>query len=379
MLLHCFKIFLNRKFNISKIYFYTGVLITLLTYICSLVGLVLIWDSLSEIIVVYFSKILEFIPFFQNSVSRLFSGEDLIDSSFFFVNLFIHLFIPLFLIIILYIHTFNYKFASFFPKNNNLFFIFFFLLIFFSIFMPVNLNTSANFLIFSKEIYLNLFFTFWIFLLKNKIFFFIFCLFLFIFFFYIVFNINKKENIKYKLSINNFCLICKKHKKNYNYLSIRIIYINKNKNKIISTINYSLCSFCNFYFSSYGLLKNFNIKKVKNMFLNLKLNKKNNFFFIKNYKINYLLIIYCNSKKIEKNNISNLIYSSLFYKKNKFILKFFKINYLNSLNLNFLQYFINNFEKIIIINNHSYSCISKFKKKIFKNNDLKKIIIFDTV
>jgi ferredoxin/coenzyme F420-reducing hydrogenase delta subunit len=63
--------------------------------VCAWTGYVMAWDSFGERLALEGSRLFDALPIFSEPLTRIFSGENPIPSSFFFVNLFVHIAVPL--------------------------------------------------------------------------------------------------------------------------------------------------------------------------------------------------------------------------------------------------------------------------------------------
>jgi ferredoxin/coenzyme F420-reducing hydrogenase delta subunit len=63
--------------------------------VCAWTGYVMAWDSFGERLALEGSRLFDALPIFSEPLSRIFSGETAVPTSFFFVNLFVHIAVPL--------------------------------------------------------------------------------------------------------------------------------------------------------------------------------------------------------------------------------------------------------------------------------------------
>lgn len=83
----------------------SGVLLLGLTLLCGWSGLVLVWDRQSHQLAVAGARMLDLLPVLSEPLSRSFTGETPLSSSFFFMNLFLHVALPLGLAALLGVHV----------------------------------------------------------------------------------------------------------------------------------------------------------------------------------------------------------------------------------------------------------------------------------
>ncbi len=130
-IVHTIKMVDNIKFSkSSKISWLSGFFLFFFLLICIESGIILINDKNSQVVLIIFAKLIEKIKIFKNTILRIFSGEELLDNSFFFIILFLHIFITLFILITTCLHTIKIKFMVFKTLLKNVFklFIYFFLI-----------------------------------------------------------------------------------------------------------------------------------------------------------------------------------------------------------------------------------------------------------
>lgn len=83
----------------------TGIALTGLVLLCGWTGLILVWDTQAQVLAMQGARLLDLLPILSEPVSRTFTGENPVPSSFFFMNLFLHLALPLGLAALIGIHV----------------------------------------------------------------------------------------------------------------------------------------------------------------------------------------------------------------------------------------------------------------------------------
>lgn len=73
--------------------------------LCAWTGFVMAWDSFGERLARAGARLLDVLPIFADPLSRIFAGDGVVPSAFFFVNLFVHIGLPLAMGVILWLHV----------------------------------------------------------------------------------------------------------------------------------------------------------------------------------------------------------------------------------------------------------------------------------
>jgi ferredoxin/coenzyme F420-reducing hydrogenase delta subunit len=96
----------------------TGGLLLGVVLLTGWTGLVMAWDAQGLAVASQGAKLLDALPVHSQSVGRLFSGEEPVPSSFFFMNLFLHVALPLGLAALLWLHTSRLARSSWLPSRK---------------------------------------------------------------------------------------------------------------------------------------------------------------------------------------------------------------------------------------------------------------------
>lgn len=83
----------------------SGVVLLGVVLLCGWTGLILVWDGQAQALAIEGARLLDLLPILSEPVSRTFTGENPVPSSFFFMNLFLHLALPLGLAALLGVHV----------------------------------------------------------------------------------------------------------------------------------------------------------------------------------------------------------------------------------------------------------------------------------
>ena len=95
-ILHAWRMFAERRsWGPRTLAWVSGVLLVAMVMICGWTGYVMVWDTFGEALAREFARMLDTLPFLSEPISRAFTGEQPMASSFFFVVLFAHIGIPL--------------------------------------------------------------------------------------------------------------------------------------------------------------------------------------------------------------------------------------------------------------------------------------------
>jgi len=104
--LHAWRMFAERRsWGPRTLAWASGVLLVVLVLVCGWTGYVMVWDTFGETLAVEFARMLDSLPFLSEPISRAFTGEQPVASSFFFVVLFAHIGLPLGAIVLFWLHV----------------------------------------------------------------------------------------------------------------------------------------------------------------------------------------------------------------------------------------------------------------------------------
>ncbi len=243
--IHSLRIFIEQKFFGSRIISWiTGFILTTILFISALTGYILLWDQQSLIIANYGARLFNLIPIFHELPASTFSGQQSIDSSFFFINLFIHISLPVIICLIIWIHI--YKISN--PKlfiNKFIILHLFITITLISTYWPITLNNQANLLETPKQIYLDWFYLFYV-PLKNSHNFLLILIINIISSFLILllplyWKLIFKTTNEIANSINKFCNACNKCVISCPFDAIKM---NTQNNKKYVQVNNTLCISC---------------------------------------------------------------------------------------------------------------------------------------
>lgn len=117
-ILHAWRMFAERRsWGPRTLAWVSGVLLVAMVMICGWTGYVMVWDTFGEALAREFARMLDTLPFLSEPISRAFTGEQPMASSFFFVVLFAHIGIPLGAIVLFWLHVRRLARPAFLPPR----------------------------------------------------------------------------------------------------------------------------------------------------------------------------------------------------------------------------------------------------------------------
>jgi ferredoxin len=106
VLIHAFRMLAQRRsWGPRALAWVSGIVLLMAGLVSAWTGYVMVWDSFGERLALEGSRLFDALPIFSEPLSRIFSGEAPVPSSFFFVNLFVHIAVPLALGAGLWLHV----------------------------------------------------------------------------------------------------------------------------------------------------------------------------------------------------------------------------------------------------------------------------------
>ena len=103
---HAWRMFAEaRSWGPRTLAWISGVLLVALLLVCGWTGYVMVWDTFGETLAREFARMLDSLPFLSEPISRAFTGEQPMASTFFFVVLFAHIGLPLGAIVLFWLHV----------------------------------------------------------------------------------------------------------------------------------------------------------------------------------------------------------------------------------------------------------------------------------
>jgi ferredoxin len=118
IVVHAFRMFAqDRAWGPRALAWVSGVVLTLVFFVCGWTGYVMVWDVQAQLIAAEGARLFDFLPIFDEPISRAFVGDRPMPSAFFFMNLFAHIAIPVGIAIILWIHVSRLARAHIWPPR----------------------------------------------------------------------------------------------------------------------------------------------------------------------------------------------------------------------------------------------------------------------
>jgi coenzyme F420-reducing hydrogenase delta subunit/Pyruvate/2-oxoacid:ferredoxin oxidoreductase delta subunit len=104
--LHALRMFAqSRSWGPRALAWFTGTVLILVMLICGWTGYVMVWDVQAQLLAVEGARLMDVLPILSEPVSRTFTGESVVPSVFFFMNLFLHVALPIGLGILVWMHV----------------------------------------------------------------------------------------------------------------------------------------------------------------------------------------------------------------------------------------------------------------------------------
>jgi ferredoxin/coenzyme F420-reducing hydrogenase delta subunit len=103
---HAFRMYAQRRtWGPRALAWVSGLVLLAVIFISGWTGYVLVWDTHGALLAVEGARLLDAVPLFSEPISRSFTGERELPTSFFFVNLFAHIALPLSIGALLWVHV----------------------------------------------------------------------------------------------------------------------------------------------------------------------------------------------------------------------------------------------------------------------------------
>jgi ferredoxin/coenzyme F420-reducing hydrogenase delta subunit len=103
---HALRMYAQRRTWGPRVLAWTsGLVLLAVVFVSGWTGYVLVWDAHGALLAAEGARLLDAVPLFSEPISRSFTGERELPSSFFFVNLFAHIALPLSIGALLWVHV----------------------------------------------------------------------------------------------------------------------------------------------------------------------------------------------------------------------------------------------------------------------------------
>jgi len=103
---HAFRMYAQRRtWGPRALAWVSGVVLVGVILLSGWTGYVLVWDAHAQLLANEGARLLDALPIFSEPISRSFSGERELPSSFFFINLFVHIALPLSIGLLIWSHV----------------------------------------------------------------------------------------------------------------------------------------------------------------------------------------------------------------------------------------------------------------------------------
>jgi ferredoxin len=160
--LHALRMFLQGKtWGPRALAWITGQILMGLLLFIGWTGYVLVWDRQGQVIAMEGARLLDVLPVFSEPLRRSFITEEIVNSGFFFLNLFLHIALPLALLLFLWIHTVRLARPKISPPRPLLWGVIGALLVL-SILWPAALPPKGDALSMLGKVEVDWFFSFWV-------------------------------------------------------------------------------------------------------------------------------------------------------------------------------------------------------------------------
>ena len=157
---HAFRMLVqNRAWGPRALAWVSGVVLTLVFFVCGWTGYVMVWDVQAQLIAVEGARLFDFLPIFAEPIGRTFDGEQPMPSAFFFMNLFAHIAFPVGVALLLWVHVSRLARARIWPPKP-LFLALTGLFTLLSVVWPVSMAQKADLLRLPSEVPLDVFYAF---------------------------------------------------------------------------------------------------------------------------------------------------------------------------------------------------------------------------
>ena len=159
---HAFRMFAQgRSRGARTMPWVSGWLLLLLTMICGWTGYVMVWDVLGQYLAQEGARILDALPVLSEPLSRAFTGEMPLPMAFFFLNLFAHIGVPLAMVVIFWLHVKRLARPRLLPPAPTMWMAIGALTLA-AVAWPAPMAPQANPLLLPSQMPADLFFAFWI-------------------------------------------------------------------------------------------------------------------------------------------------------------------------------------------------------------------------
>lgn len=160
--LHIIRMFIQGRTSGARAATWIGgVVLTGFVLFSGWTGMILVWDLQGQVLAIEGARLIDLVPIFSEPISRIFSSNVNMPSSFFFLNLFLHLSLPLGVTFALWYHTSRLARPKYFPhKTLTRWSVG--ILILAAVLWPAVMGAEANMLKLPGKIPLNWFYNFWL-------------------------------------------------------------------------------------------------------------------------------------------------------------------------------------------------------------------------
>ena len=139
----------------------SGLILLFIVLLCGWTGLIMVWDLQGLRLAIEGASMVDLLPFFSEPISRSFSGEIEVPSSFFFMNLFLHVALPLGVAAGLWVHVARVARPALLPPRAMWIYCLVALSAF-ALLVPVALPEPADLLAMPSRTPIDLFYSFWL-------------------------------------------------------------------------------------------------------------------------------------------------------------------------------------------------------------------------
>jgi coenzyme F420-reducing hydrogenase delta subunit/NAD-dependent dihydropyrimidine dehydrogenase PreA subunit len=159
---HAFRMFAQaRNRGARTMAWVSGWVLLLLIMICGWTGYVMVWDVFGQYLAQEGARILDALPVLSEPLSRAFTGEQPLPMAFFFLNLFAHIGVPLAMVVIFWLHVKRLARTRLLPPAPTMWMAIGALTLA-AVAWPAAIAPPANPLLLPADVPADLFFAFWI-------------------------------------------------------------------------------------------------------------------------------------------------------------------------------------------------------------------------
>jgi len=163
---HAFRMFVqDRAWGPRALAWVSGVVLTVVFFICGWTGYVMVWDAQAELLAAEGARLLDVFPIFSEPMGRAFVGERAIPSAFFFLNLFAHIAFPVGIALLLWVHLSRLARTQIFPPRPLLWG-FVGLVVLVSVAWPIPMAERADLLRLPTDVPVDVFYGLWVYVTR---------------------------------------------------------------------------------------------------------------------------------------------------------------------------------------------------------------------